>query len=308
MKLSSPIPNLLESIESHFSNQYKKIRENIALVAYSMIRCQRMNTGEIARQMGEVNGLGFKANDMKIYRLLQSKNFQVDDRLWRGYVRLFFKLIKEHDVEQTGHFFINVDYTTDTDDFLILCASLQFQGQLIPLYFSMRKSPKREGMHDQKKLETAFFKALRHVLPKGYQYTIVADRDFGDERIIELLETLGFKYVLRLNEALTKMTLKQWTHQNQRRTGKTVRKWKDDIFLIKRGKSHQGWILATNWLPQTLSNIGIPDEGAFSIDKMFKNKKSGGFDLEKLKIEKYDRFKKILFIACIAYAIMMVEN
>lgn len=38
---------------------------------------------------------------------------------------------------------------------------------------------------------------------------------------------------------------------------------------------------------------------------MFKNQKSGGFDLEKLKIEKYDRFKRLLFISGIAYSIMI---
>jgi len=38
---------------------------------------------------------------------------------------------------------------------------------------------------------------------------------------------------------------------------------------------------------------------------MFKNKKSGGFDLEKLQIKKYDRFKRLLFISWIAYSIMI---
>lgn len=162
MKLSSPIPDILEAIECNFSNQYKKIRENIALTAYSIIRCQKVNTAEIARHMNEVNGLDFKANDMKVYRLLSSKNFQVDDRLWRGYIRLFFKLINKIGFDKKEPLFINVDYTTDTDDFSILCASMRFQGQSIPLYFSLRKYQKRAGMHDQKKREEAFFRALRH--------------------------------------------------------------------------------------------------------------------------------------------------
>jgi hypothetical protein len=33
----------------------------------------------------------------------------------------------------------------------------------------MRKYPKRVGMHDHKKLEEAFFRALAHLLPKSYQ-------------------------------------------------------------------------------------------------------------------------------------------
>jgi hypothetical protein len=49
MKLSSPTSQILKSIENNFSNQYKKIRENIALVAYSIIRGQKVMTREIAR-------------------------------------------------------------------------------------------------------------------------------------------------------------------------------------------------------------------------------------------------------------------
>ena len=66
------------------------------LALNSIIRCQKINTAEIAWHLNEVNGLDFKANDMKVYRLLSSKNFQVDARLWRGYILLFFKLINNN--------------------------------------------------------------------------------------------------------------------------------------------------------------------------------------------------------------------
>jgi hypothetical protein len=311
MKLSSPIPDILESIENNFSNQYKKVRENIALAAYSIIRSQKVNTAEIARHMNEVNGLNFKANEMKVYRLLSSPNFQVDDRLWRGYIRLFFKLIKKSGFDKKEQLFINIDYTTDTDDFLILCASMKFQGQSIPLYFSMRKYQKRAGMHDQKKLEEAFFRALRHLLPKGYQYTIVAFDSFGNERIIGLLEELDFDYVLRLNENLkfknheVEQNINLLPHKNCHIPHAFVIKWNREISLVKRVLGHDSWVLATSQPFDSSAKTGHIYQGRFSIEKMFKNKKSGGFDLEKLKIEKYDRFKRLLFISCVAYSIMI---
>jgi hypothetical protein len=313
MKLPSPTSQILESIENNFSNQYKKIRENIALVAYSIIRGQKVMTREIARHMNEVNGLNFKANDMKVYRLLSSPNFQVDDRLLRGYIRLFFKMIKKSGFDKKEAFFINVDYTTDTDDFLILCASMRFQGQSIPLYFSLRKYPKRAGMHDQKKLEEAFFRALRHLLPKRYQYTIVADRGFGNDRVINLLEELDFKYILRLNanlkfkrtEEQVETNINELPHKNYYIYQAVIVKWSRKITLVKRVQKEDSWILATNHSEESASKIGQNYEGRFSIEKLFKNKKSGGFDLETLKIEKYDRFKRLLFISCIAYSIMI---
>jgi hypothetical protein len=311
MKTLQAIPEILKSIESKFSNQAKKIRENISLTAYSIIRCQKLNTAEIARYMGEVNGQNFKANDMRLYRLLQSKNFQVDDKLWRDYFNLLFSLIKENSRSPTSSFRINVDYTSDTDDFLILCASIYFQGQSVPLYFSMRKYPKRSGMLDQKKLELAFFKELRHLLPKGNEYIIVADRGFGNNRIIEILEDLDFKYVLRLNTNLNaeidkrKTNLKDLPHKNARYPNIKISSWDRSICLIKRVKEGDFWLLATNLTSAKLDKIGLIYEKRFSIEKMFKNEKSGGLDLEKLQIRKYDRFKRLLFISHIAYAIMI---
>jgi len=42
MKLSPPTPAILEAIESNFNNQYNKIKENIALVAHSIIKAKML--------------------------------------------------------------------------------------------------------------------------------------------------------------------------------------------------------------------------------------------------------------------------
>lgn len=205
------------------------------------------------------------------------------------------------------HITINVDYTSDTDDVLILFASINIQGESIPLYFSMRNYPKKSRMHDQKKLERAFFRALKHILPKGFEYLIVADRGFGHDRLIEILESCNFKYVLRTNENLLVKTkdktinLKNLPHIYH----VEIQAWQRKVSVVKRVSGCNQWILLTNHEQKSLNRTGRDYEGRFSIEKMFKNKKSGGFDIEKLQIKKYDRFKRILFISCIAYTIMI---
>jgi len=133
-----------------------------------MVRSETVNTAQVARGMHEVNGYSFKTNDMRVYRLLQSKNFQVNDRLWRSHLQLVFQLLRESGLKNRELIQINVDFTSDRDDFLILCASINFQSQSIPLYFSIRIYPKLKEAIDQKKMELAFFKALRHLLPTKY--------------------------------------------------------------------------------------------------------------------------------------------
>ncbi len=312
MDLRSTQRSILTSIEGFFFNQNKKIRENIALTTYAILRCEKVNTASVARAMGEVNECDFKANDMRLYRLLGSKNFQIDDKMWRGHINLLFNMLYESTSlkksNEKSEIVLSVDFTSDRDDFLILTASILHQGQSIPIYFSMRRYPKKTGMIDQKKMESSFFRALKHLLPKEHTYIVLADRGFGNERTLKLLESLGFQYVVRLNENLNiddqgkRFNIKDLMHKNYRLHNVLVCSWNHRLSIVKRTKSEKKWILATNISGK---NPGQLYQKRFSIEKMFKNVKSGGFDLEKLKIEKYDRFKKMLFIACIAYAIMI---
>ena len=100
MKPNTNTDNFIETVSGYFKKETKKTRKNIALCAYSILRSEKVNTAEIARHMGEVNKLDFKSNDMRVYRLLQSKNFQVNDRMWRGYIALLFKMMRESSLKK----------------------------------------------------------------------------------------------------------------------------------------------------------------------------------------------------------------
>ena len=45
-----------------------------------------------------------------------------------------------------------------------------------------------------KKMEIAFIRALRHILSDKYQYILVADRGFGNERFIQYCNRQWFLY------------------------------------------------------------------------------------------------------------------
>lgn len=307
MNLRQPTELFLETLAGFFPKEHKKIRENIALCVYSILRGESVNTAEIARYMHEVNGHSFKTNDMRVYRLLQSANFQVSDRLWRGHVRLLFTQLASLGLKSGATIQVNVDYTTDRDDFLILCAAIQYRGVSLPVYFSLRNYPKRAGAIDQKKLELAFFKALRHLLPDSYRYVIVADRGFGHERILSVLENLKFDYVIRLTENFLvdyqekRLLADQLPHRAMDIHADVV-SWQRSVRLVKRVRDEDAWLLAAS---PTVLSPGNLYEKRFAIEKLFKNKKSGGFDLEKLLVTKYDRFKRMLFIACVAYGVFV---
>ncbi|OQW91727.1 MAG: hypothetical protein BWK79_16275 [Beggiatoa sp. IS2] len=51
-------------------------------------------------------------------------------------------------------------------------------------------------------MELAFMRSLRHHLSNQYNYIILADRGFGNERLIKRCESEGFDYIIRLEPNL----------------------------------------------------------------------------------------------------------
>ena len=182
-----------EVIDHYFSGFRKGLFDNVYYFVNGMLRSGTASTWSVARSMTFDTKKDFKANEKRIQKLLRSPNFQIDDKMWRCYINLLFDAMKERNLlKDKDNLLIKVDYTTDRDDFLILSASVDFNGKTVPLYFSLRNYPKRKNQYDQKFMEAAFIKALRHILSKKYSYTIVADRGFGNNRFIKLLRENGF--------------------------------------------------------------------------------------------------------------------
>ncbi len=253
-----------------------------------MLRCISCSTGAIARSMAHETNENFKANDMRIYRFLQESEFQVDDKLWRCHIRIVFDaLLMRGLIKRDDQILIRVDFTSSADNFLILSACIDFNGRSVPIFFSIRNYPKRSGKMNQKKMEAAFLKALRHALSKRYRYIIVADRGFGNQRFAALCRKLGFDYVLRVNDNLKlilndqECNLKDFDKQVFDFSAKVIT-WKENYRFIgcKKGKDH--WTLMTS-LSDEREIIHNFYQQRFSIEKCFQDQKSSCFNLEKTK-------------------------
>jgi hypothetical protein len=247
---------------------------------------------------------------MAIYRLLKDNTFQVDDSFWRNHINMIFdNLVEKQGLRPGDNIQINVDYTTINDDFLILAASINIAEEKdIMLYFTMRNYPKRKNQMNQKKMELAFFKGLKHVLSKKYSYTIVADCGFGNIRIMQICENLGLNYVLRINEDLRLemedgrvLNLKDFNGLNTRFRAKSVA-WGEEKNLEVKTANGNTWYLVTSLENQEVTWMY---ESRFKIEKLFQDLKSSGFNIEDTKIRKYDRMKRLTCLACISHALLV---
>ncbi len=278
-------------------------KTNLSFLVEGIIRCGTASPWHAARSMSVINDQSFKTNEKRANRLLQDNHFQIDDGLFRKYVNLLLDSMSERNLLKIGdNLQVNVDYTTDTDEFLILMASINFCGRAVPLYFSMRAYPKRKAQHNQKKLEASFIRALRHLLPKKYTYTIVSDRGFGNDRFAQLCLDKGFDYVLRLNENLNirigdkVCNLSDFDEKNAKFTAH-VFTWKKEVHFEIHTENKSTWFLMLS--KPAISGKEIYEKRV-SIEKCFQDQKSSGLNIEKSKIRKYDRFKRLYFAACLA--------
>jgi hypothetical protein len=301
----------MELIDRYFLKRGYTLCERLSRLVLSLLDSFSASTGDISRSMAKLFSTSFKAAEMYAFRALSDHEFQVDDGLWRCHVNLIFNfLIEKNALKKGGMLCINVDYTTIRDDFLILMASITVNGEKgIMCYFSMRNYPKKKGRLSLIKMEEAFLRELKHILPKGYEYAIIGDRGFGNDRIVSLCEKLGFNYVLRITESLNieldGKTLKLASFKEKNALFEaTVKKWKKKIkFCINTNKKNlesNTWYIMTNL---KVGNIAEIYANRFKIEKLFQDLKSSGFNIENSKIKKYDKMKRLLFCIGLAHAI-----
>ena len=152
---------------------------------------------------------------------------------------------------------------------------------------------------------------MRHLLSKKYTYTIVADRGFGNDRIAQLCVKNGFNYVLRLCENLNiqkgGIDLNLQTFAGSNSLFKAyVPCWKKHMYFEIKTANKSTWFLMKSEEKMHASEIY---EKRFSIEKCFQDMKSSGFNIEKSKIRKYDRFKRMCFLTSLAqlFAVIVGE-
>lgn len=306
MQLKNNIESSINLLQKYFQNQTKPVQKRLPLYIVASALSGVFSIKELVQKICEINGKSLSGNENSLIKFLDSDNFQVDEKFWRNYINFLFDSFAEKGLKNGDNLQINVDITTIEDKFLILHSSVIFDKINYPLYFSMRIYPKKSGQYDHKKFEEAFIKMLVQLLSKKYQYTIVADRGFGTLRFIDLCAKNGLNFCIRLKENLN-IIIDEKTQNLREFKGKNeelevlVKRWKKKLKFSIITEEKNTWYIVHNIEKDRKSTY----ENRFHIEQMFKNFKSNCFNIEKTKIKKYHRIKKMLFIYTFAYCIYL---
>ena len=85
-------------IEKYFNGIKETTLNNLAYVVEGIMRSGRASVWHVAQVMSSVNNQSFKTNEKRGNRLLQDDNFQIDDTMFRKYIKILFKALQERKI------------------------------------------------------------------------------------------------------------------------------------------------------------------------------------------------------------------
>lgn len=198
---------------------------------------------------------------------------------------------------------ISLDQSQIRDGIQILMLSIRVHERAIPLLWEVVETGGAIGWDVQHKLLTKLYE----IIPIGCNILLLADRFYGTAKVIEFCQKRGFSYRIRLKDNLI------LHHEaGEISTGDAVKKKisilkdaelndtgiKTNIGILHEAGHKEAWIIAMECLP----NQGkILDYGMrWSIEAMFSDTKSRGFNIAKTKLLKLEKISRLVLMITIA--------
>ena len=214
---------------------------------------------------------------------------------------------------------IALDWTEfDADDHATLCAYVvTTHGRATPLCWKThtRSTLTNGGRTDA---EHALIERLSAAIPQDVSITLLADRGFGDQVLYQVLDLLGWHYVIRFrgviaveHAGVTKAAAR-WLPPSGRATklaAARVTKKKTEVgavVVVKAAKMKDAWCLATNVGAQTAAAVVKLYGRRFTIEETFRDQKDlrFGMGLRETRIRSAARRDRLLMLLALAQALL----
>jgi hypothetical protein len=112
-------------LHCYFSGLGVSLSKSFSLYMHGALHCCSSSTQQIARQVSALSNKSFNTCEKGFAYLLSNPRFQIDDHYWRMHTKMVFALLQEQELLKDDEIVpIQVDFTSDENDFLIMCASI----------------------------------------------------------------------------------------------------------------------------------------------------------------------------------------
>jgi hypothetical protein len=214
---------------------------------------------------------------------------------------------------------VAMDWTDfDPDDHTTIKLNMVTKhGRATPLMWKTVVKSELKGKRNQH--EDELLAAFKKALPADVSVTILADRGFGDTKLFNYLQVLGFHYIIRCRQntfiATTEDDAKpgvEWVYPNGRArkieyprlTAQGIEV--PSIVTVKASGMKEPWILIVSDRNMTAASAVKLYSKRFQCEENFRDVKNArfGMGMSQLRISRIDRRDRLLLISAVAVAFL----
>lgn len=198
---------------------------------------------------------------------------------------------------------LQMDQSQLANGFEVLMVSLRLGERALPIGWKVEKTGGNIGFNSQQVLLDTVYS----ILPKAYQYVLMADRFYGTKMLIQWCQDHAFAYRIRLKgNLLFEHEEAIITPQDLHTMGvKGVEQARfhdspttTSIGILYEDDHSEPWFIAMNCKP---SEYRTRDYGMrWGIEAMFSDFKSRGFGITESHLQQADRFERLILILALA--------
>ncbi len=264
----------------------------------------------IGQAYAKVASIKPKSGVKQVDRLLSNAGIDVSHSL-RSWVEFVIGVRKE--------IVVALDWTDfEKDDHTTLCAYLVTRhGRATPLAWKTVKKSALKG--SQKDHEYELIEWLHGAIDEAVEVVLLADRGFGDRRLYDFLEFIGWNFVIRFRGGIVvenalgeARPADAWVPASRRATMlREVRVTGDRakvpaVVLVHAPKMKEAWCLATTLSDRKAGDIVKLYGKRFTIEETFRDIKDNhfGMGLSATHIHNAGRRDRLLLLAAIAHALL----
>lgn len=283
---------------------------SLAAATLGCMAAASMAVNAIGLALAQVNGLNSKHAIKQVDRLLSNQGIDVwaISELWVPFV-----------IASRPDIVVALDWTDfDKDGHSTIALNMVTRhGRATPLIW---KTILKDDLKNKRNLfEDEVLQRLKDVLPVGIGVTITADRGFGDVKLYQFLDSLGFGYVIRFRENIFVQNHKgearqarDWVPKNGRAVALksaslTAKKFAVGSVVVTRSRHMKdAWCLAVS--DSTMSaSVAVATYGKrFSIEESFRDLKNPrfGMGLSESRVNSPVRRDRMILVATLASALL----
>ena len=313
--------NVQSDITSNFSNYLKYSIPNIRKtqlnflpsLMFGMINSESCASSDIAKSLkDESKWAQYDSIVKRINRFWSNKLFNGKD-FFNSFIIAILKNFKSKHSNNKVH--ITFDHMFSHDNYTIFMFSMRIGTQGIPIYFDCFKG---SSNNDAFKIET-ILKGIDAVdtlfKDQGFELIFLADRWFNSTDILQHIDSLGHTYCIRLKGNIlvyqdnVEFNAKNLKHRKYHAVVHkdvliTQNKYKTNIVYSSSLNTSSPWIIATN---KDIDHAILNYSYRFgSIEFVFKNQKSNGFNLGKISNMSIHSFTNMYSVLCVCIVYLTI--